>query len=210
VDGHVYLAEFELRDPAESLIEGKASETERGTCDVHGGLRALRKSGRRSGYHFGGLLIPVWRVESKSSKLDVQNLGILIWLCDLAGTQSYALEPSMPPPFSSQPAGLWIEVLDNVEETLRKTEAAAAERELVLNAASVASNAEKPGRSDVQQSLQRLEEQMSNWPAALQQAEKEAREADAALQAAEETLRRWLDCAETLERRLANWGNYGV
>jgi len=97
-----------------------------------------------------------------------------------------------------------------VEETLRRTEAAAAEREQALNTASVASDAEKPGSGGLEQSLRRLDDQMSNWPAALQQAEKEAREADAALQEGEEALRRWLNRAETLERRLAKWGNYGV
>jgi hypothetical protein len=72
-----------------------------------------------------------------------------------------------------------------------------------VNAACAALDAQETGRSGLQQSLQRLEEQMRNWPAALEQAEQEAREADAALQGGEEALRRWLNRAETQERRLA-------
>jgi chromosome segregation ATPase len=99
-------------------------------------------------------------------------------------------------------SAVWIQILDEVEETLRRTEAAAAEREQTLTAAS---DAEEAGKDDRPQNLERLEEQIKGWPAALQQAETEASAADAVLGAAEGSLQQWLSSAEALARRLAKW-----
>ena len=44
MDGHIDFTEFELGNLAQCLIEREPSETERGTCDVHGGLRVLKES----------------------------------------------------------------------------------------------------------------------------------------------------------------------
>lgn len=113
----------------------------------------------------------------------------------------------MRPPYPLQPAIDWIQVLDQVEQTLRTTEAAAAEREQALSAASSASDAYETGTGEAQSSWLRLEERMKDWPLVLQKAEEEAGLADAVLLAGEEVLRRWLDHAERLEQRLATWAN---
>jgi hypothetical protein len=104
---------------------------------------------------------------------------------------------------SSSPPALpeaWAQVLDNVEQTLRRTEAAAAEQEQAIGSFSPSADADK---EQWQESLQKLQQQMQAWPLVLQQAEQEAAEADAVLNAALEGFQQWLSEAEAQERRLA-------
>src|SRR5262249_48524313 len=99
----------------------------------------------------------------------------------------------------------WAGVLDQVDETLRRTAAAAAEREQAISSLCPSSEALEEGMARWQQRLTSLERQMQGWPASLQQAEKESKEADEVLNAGEEALHRWLSAAQALERRLAKW-----
>ena len=112
-------------------------------------------------------------------------------------------------PFPAQPPlpAAWTRVLDEVDETLRRTGEAAAQRERAIGNDS-GSEAER--RARWQQTLQQLHERLQGWPAALTQAENEAAEADAVLNAGEEALRRWLRDAEALQQRLAKWGEHQV
>jgi hypothetical protein len=95
--------------------------------------------------------------------------------------------------------------LDKVDETLRRTAEAAAEREETILDLLDPSDDEVERAARWQESLDRLREQMPGWSAALGQAEKEATEADTILKEAEEALRGWLSQAEPLEQRLAKW-----
>jgi hypothetical protein len=94
-----------------------------------------------------------------------------------------------------------MDVLDSVEETLRKTEAAAAEREQALAHLLPSSDAEAKHWANGQIDL--LPPQMQGWSAVLQGAENESSAADAVLNAAEEALRQWLSQAEARAQGLA-------
>ena len=109
-------------------------------------------------------------------------------------------------PVSGSPQVLpvaWTDVLDDVEETLRKTEAAGAEREQALGHSAPAAPAEEQRRT--KEPFDLLPMQTQGWPAVLQAAEKETAEADAVLSAAEEVLHQWLSKAEALAQGLAQW-----
>jgi hypothetical protein len=99
----------------------------------------------------------------------------------------------------------WTQVLDKVDETLRRTAEAAAQREQAIPDLFDGADAEADRVARWQEALKRLHEQMPGWFAVLSQAEKEAAEADTVLGAAEETLRAWLSEAEALGQRLAKW-----
>jgi hypothetical protein len=102
----------------------------------------------------------------------------------------------------------WTNVLEDVEATLRKTEAATAEREQALGQIVPAASADEQRRE--KELLDRLPVQMQGWPAVLQGAEQETSAADAVLNAAEEALHQWLSKAETLTQGLAQWVERGV
>jgi hypothetical protein len=104
----------------------------------------------------------------------------------------------------------WAHVLDQVDETLRKTEAAAADREQAIASICPSSEVEEAGTARRRQSLAALEKQMQAWPTSLRKAEREVSEAETVLRTAEEALRRWLGAEETLEQRLAQWIKPGV
>ena len=97
----------------------------------------------------------------------------------------------------------WTQVLDQLEETLRRTEAEAAARERAIHSVCPPSETEKEGRVSQPQSLPFLEKHEQARSTTLQQAEKEAKVADTVLHAGEEALRLWLRAALALEQRLA-------
>jgi hypothetical protein len=95
----------------------------------------------------------------------------------------------------------WAEVLDNIDETLRRTEAAAAEREQTI--AQIAPSADAESEHQMEEQLHLLQLQMESWPTVLQEAERQTSEADAAIQAAEGALHQWLSKAKAQAQGLA-------
>ncbi len=97
----------------------------------------------------------------------------------------------------------WVEMLDEIENTLTENLAAADARERLREQAISVSEACRFDKGDLRRELTGLRR-------CLEQAEKSTADADTMLAASLGAVREWLDAVEALQQRLATWESASV